>query len=250
MVSKQTLVNNLPPFRAQKQLINPTQDTKDIEAQLLAVHKRYEADYDRIYKYFDTGDVYETSRLIWSFLKHNLIYHAESIDEQSSKSPSAILQPGENIDCKHYSLFAAGILDAIKRNTGDAWEWAFRFASDKSKKYATHVFVVVFDGNNEIWIDPVLTNFDQRKNWIYEKDVSPMALFHISGVDDEETLSSLPITVNDQHAFTSFLVMVGLNLAGLKDFLNRNMSVTNSDVRAYCQRMGYDFNQLLIILNS
>lgn len=247
MVTKQTLINALPPFRSRAQMIEPTQNVKDIENQLLAVHRAYEGDYDRIYKFFDTGDIYQTSRYIWEFLKYNLIYHAETLEDQTSKSPSAILQPGQDIDCKHYSLFSAGILDAIKRNEGDAWEWAFRFASDTSRKHATHVFVVVFDGDSEIWIDPVLTNFDQRKNWIYIKDVSPMALYHISGVNEQP---SPPVYVNSELAFTSFLIMVRLNLAGLKDFLNRNFSVTSTSTRQYCEANGYDYNHFLLMLKS
>lgn len=240
-----TLLSALPPFRNRVQVIEPTQNAKDIEDELLLMHKQYETDYDRIYPYFDTGDLYSTCNRIWNFLKHDLTYKAETVDVQSSKSPAAILQPGATVDCKHYSLFAAGILDAIRVNENEPFEWAFRFASDKSKKHASHVFVVVFDRNKEILIDPVLASFNQRNNWIYEKDVSPMALVRISGVNDAPP----PVTVNKQASFTNFMVEVNMNFFKFRDLINNNPSVLPA-LKAYCLSNNFDFNHLMLICKN
>jgi len=88
----------LPPFRNEKVTIKERQGTHDIINEIVKTHEMYERDYDRIYQFFDRGDVYETCRTIWQFLKYNLTYNAESDGEQSVKSPSAILEPLEQMN--------------------------------------------------------------------------------------------------------------------------------------------------------
>ncbi len=248
MVSVATLRGVLPPFRNKVKIIVPgQQSTDDIEKEILKAHKEYETDYDKIYGYFDTGDIYTTSREIWQFLKWNLPYNAETGDEQSSKSPAAILEPGQKIDCKHYSLFAGGVLDAIKANMGDTWDWCYRFASDKSIKEATHVFVVVFDGKKEICIDPVLTNFDQKKKWLYAVDETPMSIVRISGVNDAPTVSR-PVTVGKKASWIAFCTEVNLNLFSLKTFLTKHPDIVYGRLQDYCIQNGFDFDRLVNVL--
>lgn len=248
MVSVNTLRQVLPPFRNKVKIIVPgTQSTDDIEKEILKAHKEYETDYDKIYTYFDTGDIYDTCRELWQFLKWNLPYNPETGDEQSSKSPSAILEPGQKVDCKHYSLFSGGVLDAIKANTGDAWEWSYRFASDKSIKEATHVFVVVFDGKSEIHIDPVLTSFDQKKKWLYAVDETPMSIVRISGVNDAPTVSK-PVTVSKKAAWIAFCTEVNLNLFSLKTLLNKHPDIVYGRLQDYCISNGFDFDRLINVL--
>ena len=60
----------------------------------------------------------------------------------------------------------------------------YRFASYKIfNKEPQHVFVVVNPGtNNEIWIDPVLKEFNYKKPYSHAIDKKPMALYSISGI--------------------------------------------------------------------
>lgn len=244
MSLKQDLINSLPPFRNEKKLIKQRQGTNDIIKSVLKIHGEYESDYDSIYPYFDRGNVYTTAQRIWEFLKYNLTYNAESGEDQSVKSPSAILHPGEKIDCKHYALFAGGILDAIKQNESEPWDWCFRFASDKSTDNVSHVFVVVFDQDQEYWIDPCLASFNQRKKYILIEDVKPMPLYKISGVGDVSAAPAPMIDVDKKTAFASFLTMVNMNAFGLKDLLKSNSNITNGPLRAYLTESGLDFNQV------
>ena len=47
-------------------------------------------------------------------------------------------------DCKGYALFAAGIIDAIRRS-GENVDWVYRFAScNILNRVPAHVFVVSF----------------------------------------------------------------------------------------------------------
>lgn len=247
MPSIQQVRDQLPPFRNEKVLIRQRQGTDDIIKEIIKTHSLYETDYDRIYPLFDTGNIYNTCNAIWNFLKYNLVYNEESGEEQSVKSPSAILHQNENIDCKHYSLFAGGVLDAIRVNEKDPWTWCYRFATDKRNTYEpTHVFVVVFDGKREIWIDPCMASFDYHKKWEYFIDKQPMSLVRISGVQQEMP----PVTVNKEVAWTSFLTMVNANIFGIRTLLLDNNQVTQTDVKAYCMENGFDYNQLLNFINA
>jgi hypothetical protein len=258
MSFKQTLIDALPPFRNERVLIKKHQGTNDIIVEILEAHTHFGRDYDRIYEYFDTGNIYGTCQKIWNFEKQNLTYDAETGKDQSSKSPSAILHPGERVDCKHYALFASGILDAIKQNDNVKWDWFYRFASDKDYNNVSHVFVVVTDGKTEIWIDPCLSNFDQRKKYIVTKDEQPMALYRISGINDIVPDKGKTVDVDKQTAFRSFLIMLQKNMFArtingtslIKTLMNDNPAITNGPVKAWFIDQGFNWNQVEQFLNS
>lgn len=179
-----------------------------------------------------------------------MAYQAEPDEDQTVKSPSVILQSGDTVDCKHYSLFIGGVLDAIQQNENVDWDWFYRFAGYNGKKEVYHVFVVVEKANgSEIWIDPVLDYFNERKVPTYTIDKKPMSaigkLSRLSGIGDP----SPELTVDSRAAETQFLVLVNVNYDGLKDLLNRNRNIVNGPVRDYFKRNSFDFNQLLNILN-
>lgn len=249
MPSIQAVRNALPPFRNEKVFIKQRQGTNDIIREILKTHEMYETDYDRVYPLFDTGEIKSTCQNIWDFLKYNLTYNEESGDEQSVKSPAAILHPGEYIDCKHYSLFAGGVLDAIKANFNEPWTWYYRFATDKSgTTEPTHVFVVVKDGKHEYWIDPCMAHFDYKKKWNFYIDKQPMSLVRISGETDQQT--PIPVTVNKGQAWVSFLNCIANNFFSLKDLLSQNPQITNDALRAYCLQNGFDYNQVINFLKG
>ena len=253
-VSIQTVRRELPPFRNEKVVIKEQQGTDDIINSILKNHAKYEADYDKIYPLFDQVDIYETCRGIWEFLKYNLTYNEETDGEQSVKSPSAILQPGEHIDCKHYSLFSGGVLDAIKRNEGDNWDWCYRFVTDRTGEIdPTHVFVVVQDKGRQIWIDPCLSQFDYHKKWLLNKDKKPVAsigkLYSISGVSDTPAPVK-SVTANKDAAWVSFLLMVKENLFNVRDLLTQNPDVTTTALKSYCLAQGFDYQQLMNFINA
>jgi hypothetical protein len=103
------------------------------------------------------------------------------------KSPAAIIAPGTTSDCKNYSLFTGGILDALNRK-GAKIPWVYRFSSYRLlDKMPQHVFVVMYPGTNkEIWIDAVLPYYNQHKQYYYKTDrkVKNMSLIALSGIED------------------------------------------------------------------
>jgi LPXTG-motif cell wall-anchored protein len=188
MVSKNILIGRLDPFTGKKDVITYNQDTKDIISGILHIHDKYRSEYDKIYKFFDDGSVDQTAYNVWEYLKDNFKYRIEPEDMQILRSPSAIIGSDSfGIDCKCYSLFSAGIMDAYRRNTGKNFDLVYRFASyDPFDTTPQHVFAVVKDGGNEYWIDPVLDEYDEKKQPYYFKDknIQNMALVALSGVGD------------------------------------------------------------------
>ncbi len=253
MVSKQTIVAVLPSFRNKRVLVTDLQDSNDIIKEILLTHNDYAKDYDKIYRYFDTGDIYSTSKGLFDFLKRNVPYTKESSDFQTVKSPAAILQPGETVDCKNYSLFIGGVLDAIKRHENDSWTWKYRYASYSNDPEPAHVFVVVNDHGNEIWIDPVLTHFNQKKMPTYQTDRKPKeiaGLYQISGPNDFIGNAGGTVSVDKDKAIQSFLIGVNLNLFSLRDLLLSDANILYGPVKQYFLRNGYPFETLISLLQN
>ena len=171
---REVLLTKLPAYNNKSVLLYDSQDTKDIIHTLLKAHNLYKSDYDKICVYFWKGNIKDTCYFIWKFLKNNVKYKIEPDTRQSVKSPSAILSTGiyKNgyNDCKHYSSMIAGILDALTRR-GIKINWCYRFSNYKLfNTVPHHVFCVVNCFGNEIWIDPVLNRFNEKKQYINKID--------------------------------------------------------------------------------
>ena len=182
-----SIYNKLTPFTNSQRMLVPDQQVSDIIGGMLDAHIKYAPEYNKIAGSFAGRDVKSTARNIYDFLKKNVNYVIEPDDKQMLKSPSAILYTGKTkgSDCKNYALFTAGILDALNRS-GFPIKWAFRYASYRMlDKMPHHTFVVINpDTNKEIWIDPVLNSFDQKKQYYYKLDKKPknMALISLAGI--------------------------------------------------------------------
>jgi hypothetical protein len=169
------LMSRLAPFENKNDMLVQDQSTSDIIDAITSAHNRYANDYSRISSFFNAETDREVGRKIFNFLKNNVRYVIEPGSRQTVKSPAAILATGYG-DCKHYSLFAGGILQSL------GIPFAYRFASYRDyDRQPQHVFVVINPGGNEIWIDPVVGQFDYKKKYNYATD-KKMALYRISGM--------------------------------------------------------------------
>lgn len=250
MVTAKTLLKHLPPYLNREEVVKWGQSTKDIVKEIILAHERHENEYDEIYHHFDTGNIYTTCEGLFDFCKANMQYQAEPDEDQTVKSPSVILQQGDTVDCKHYSLFIGGVLDAIQQNEDVDWDWFYRFAGYNGKKEVYHVFVVVEQADGkEIWIDPVLDYFNERKYPTYTIDKKPMSgigkLSRLSGIGDTAPI----VEVDSRAAEMQALVLLNVNYDGVKDLFNRNPQIVNGPVKAYYKANNMDFAQLLNILN-
>jgi hypothetical protein len=193
MITREMLLGALPPYEDQWIMIHDSQGVNDIVIEVLESHKEFAPHYNSIALYFDDVSTEKVCSNIYDFLKKNIRYVEETEADQTTALPTGILLRSQG-DCKHYSGFAGGILDAIKRVTGKNIKWCYRFASyDFFNKTPHHVFVVVKKGSDEIWIDPTPKANEMQPVWQIDKKitVSPMALRrNIAGFGNELILSN------------------------------------------------------------
>jgi hypothetical protein len=175
-VNPGAILGRLNPYLAQEKKIVEDQSTGDIISAITTSHEKYKPEYKKIALFFKGSNPKQTGKKLFDFLKNNVRYIIEPGDKQTVKSPAAILAQGHG-DCKHYSLFAGGVLQQL------GVPFAYRFASYKTfDPQPGHVFVVINPGtSNEIWVDPVLTSFDYKKPYTHAKD-KRMALYTVSGI--------------------------------------------------------------------
>jgi hypothetical protein len=186
MVNRNLLIGKVSPFLGKRDMLVGNQDTTDIIEALINNHYKYAKEYDKVYKFFEGDSVEETCYNVWKFLRDDFKYTIEPEEMQILRSPAAILASNiVGIDCKGFATWSAGVLDAVRRNTGKDFEVYYRFASyDPFDKTPQHVFCVVKENGTEYWIDPVLDQFNARKQPYYFKDkkIKNMALVAMSGI--------------------------------------------------------------------
>jgi hypothetical protein len=186
MVNRNILIGKVSPFTGKREIVVANQDTVDIIDALIKNHYKYSNEYDKIFRYFDGGSVEETAYNVWQFLKDDFKYTIEPEKMQILRSPAAILASNViGIDCKGYATFANGIMDAYRRNTKKNFDVYYRFASyDPFDSTPQHVFAVVNENGVEYWIDPVLDQFDEKRQPYYYKDkkIKNMALVAMNGI--------------------------------------------------------------------
>lgn len=192
---REQVLQRLTPFENRKHVLLHDQEVSDIMTGILSTHNRYKSEYDKICLFFAGGSVNDICHRIWKFLKDNVKYVVESDERQYLKSPSAILATGKTTgsDCKNYSLFTGGVLDALNRK-GYKIPFCYRFSSYRPwERTPQHVFVVVNPAtNNEIWVDAVLPKYNWHKQYYFFIDKKPtMALVALSGIDDEHTIEGI-----------------------------------------------------------
>ena len=253
-MNRNELLARLAPYRGQERTIVHRQDTGDIMQGMADWHKRYRRQYDAISHYFAGRTDRETARKIFDFLKGNVQYIIENDARQTLKTPAAIIAQGHG-DCKHYALFTGGILDSLAHTGIQRIPWAFRYASYRwYDETPQHVFVVLNPGTkNEIWVDPVLSRFDQKKPYSHKID-TPMALVGISGVTRAEIGAvkkerirkggKVILKVAAAPARGAFLALVSLNVFQLAVKLNRVWQTKPQDLKNWWAGLGGQINKL------
>jgi len=169
------------------------QSTNDIINQVLDQHIQNSKEAKKIAYLFDGGNLYETSKNIWNFLKYQIPYKVEPSDKQTTKTLSRMLFDaihGKGNDCKHYAGFTGAILDALGYKN-----WRYRFAGySKFINVPTHVYCYGKDDNGIIYIDAVINGFDLEKPYVLNIDKkinSNMSLYKLSGFEEEAEIGNI-----------------------------------------------------------
>lgn len=220
MISTGMLLGRINPYNNKKKILVQNQSTNDIIKCILDNHKKYINEYKNISSFFKGSNNYETGKNIYNYLKKNISYKIDSANQQLIKSPAAILATKE-ADCKMYSNFAAGILDNLKI------PFVYRFAGYSAfDNQPAHVFVVINPNTKkEIWLDPVLRQYDYKKPYNFKID-KKMAVIAVSGIGKAgkgkakvknvlKKGAKVIVKVAATPARNAFLLLVKLNFTGL-----------------------------------
>ena len=187
MITPDQILGQLPPFKGQEVVVSKNQTTKNIINEVLNAHTIFALDYAIVAKFFTNRSPDRPDKQLYDFCKEYLHYNVETDRWQTTRSPAGILALGQTkmgVDCKHYAGFIGGTLDAMNREGADI-DWEYRFASYDRDKIPGHVFIVIFDGTKEIWVDPVLDEYNGRypyPNYYIDKKSSSMPLSRLSGM--------------------------------------------------------------------
>jgi hypothetical protein len=277
-MQKNLLLGRLKPFGGNSKMLVRDQQVPDIISAMLSAHKMYASEYDKISQDFYSGDGVQTAKKLFEFLKKNVRYKIESDKAQRIMSPGAILSLGKN-DCKNYALFIMGVLDSLKRKGLINNKIYYRFASYRLlDEIPHHVFAVIQDQQgNEFFIDPVLSKFNERKNYYHKIDKSPsMPLYSVSGIGNQVGLfgskkkkaaaaaaapaapvaQAAPVAKPKEKkkivlkialapARGSFLLLVGLNFMGLATKLKNAFTNRADETQNWWKNLGGNPNELL-----
>jgi len=177
----------LAPAKNNNVLAIANQSTNDIINQVLSQHSLNVVEAKKICDLFDAGNLYETCKNIWNFLKYQVPYKVEPSDRQTTKTLSRMLfdaMNGKGNDCKHYAGFTGAVLQACGYTN-----WSYRFAGySKYINVPTHVYCYAKDDDGIIYIDAVINGFDLEKPFVLKVDKKinnkNMSLYKLSGFDE------------------------------------------------------------------
>lgn len=233
-------VNNVlaavPPFEGKEVVVRPSRHTTNqIINEVLEAHKVFAPDYDKLLEKISFGSGKQVFENVFDFCKQNLHYVIESGEYQSTRSPAGIIELGADrgigVDCKHYSGFIAGVLDAINRAKGKrVYDWYYRFASYDGDQEPEHVFVVVKnEDGSEVWIDPVLLFFNQRfPRPRFYKDKTVNMLARISGVLSQRGAAESNLPNQGRASVGCANCQSGMGSVVLRDKRGRRIGSTSS----------------------
>lgn len=247
-MNSEQLLGKLSPFANKKILIAKNQDVPDIMSAILNAHKIYSSEYDKICSDFYCGSALKTAKCVFDFLKRNVRYVVESENNQRIISPAGIISLKNN-DCKNFSLFCVGILDACRRKGYFKNKSFFRFASYRLlDEIPHHVFAVLIDDNgDEVFVDPVLPEFNDRK--LYFHKIDKMPLYSISGVGvvgaTAKPKKKIVLKIALAPVRGAFLLLVGLNFLGKATKLKQAFDNHADKVQAWWINLGGNPNELL-----
>lgn len=218
MPSRSSIISKLPAPSNNSIIVEENQTVSDIMSTMVYMHKKNEKYYDKICTIFLGNTLRDTCENLWDFCKQNIPYEVETEDLQTVKNPQRILRDarsGIGHDCKHYASFIGGVLDGLRRK-GQKINWLYRFAGYRIFDTSPgHVFVVVKTSNDEIWIDPVLDSFDEKKTYSFAVDRKVQSSLGRIGCCDGSKIGADNSTARTMETIGGTICAVGGSVAAL-----------------------------------
>jgi|SRR6266850_3649234 len=198
MSLRSKMLERLPPYRERDQMIEPDQTTRDIVKEVINAHKEFAGHYDTIADLWMTGQLNKVPKKLFDFCSNSLTYVEEPKEDQTTRSPAGILEM-RAVDCKHYSGFMAGVMDAINRTGEYYYDWYYRFASeDILQSSPHHVFIVLKTADEkEVWLDPVpnVGGYNARPFYFWKYDKKPKGMLRrLSGTGQRGFVSHTTVS--------------------------------------------------------
>lgn len=153
MVTPEMILQRLPPYLDEWEVIKETQYVPDIINEVCTAHRIFGSYYDLFADLFYSPNVDVVADELSDFCSRYIRYEEESVKRQTSAIPTGILVRGKG-DCKHYALFCAGVIASLNRLYGCCFVAYFYFVGYRRASEPYHVFVSVLDRGSEIWVDP------------------------------------------------------------------------------------------------
>ena len=153
MVLPEQILSALPPYRDEWDLIKENQYVPDIIKEVCEAHKLYGRYYDLFSHYFYQPTPWKIAVGLYEFCESYIRYKEEPKEDQTSALPTGIIIRGYG-DCKHYSLFCAGVIGSLNRLYGCCLDANFCFVGYGQAVEPYHVFISVEDIEGPIWLDP------------------------------------------------------------------------------------------------
>lgn len=181
LITKKQILSVLPPPKGVVEVTVDDHDTNDIIRGIVEMHNDNVANYLLVGRLFlENYELEEIPYFLFLFCKNNLKYREDTGESQELKSPQVLMRDGY-CDCKGYSLFIGGTLNAInsilKKRVFDCNYCLVSFDNDK---LPTHIFVKC-NGDN---VDPCYWKFSNEIDYTYIytlKISNNMAVKKISG---------------------------------------------------------------------
>lgn len=156
-----------PKFKVET--INEPQTTYNIAKMVVRAVKSSRSASKEIAHKFEGNTIYDTCENIYNFCRSRMPYKAEGVRlQRGMELPVIVHNLGRRMfDCKHYATFSTCILDAL------GIPYKLKMISqnffDKDPK---HIYVVAYDGNDEIVVDPCISRFDNEPRYNYRYSVN------------------------------------------------------------------------------
>lgn len=154
-VSAEQILNRLPPYVDEWELLVEEQYVSDIIKEVGEAHKLFAWYYDQFSDLFYNRNAKIVADNLFTFCSDYIRYKEETVQVQTSAIPAGILYRGFG-DCKHYALFSAGVISSLNRLYNCCFDASFYFVSYRKGKEPYHVYVCLRDSETDcdIWIDP------------------------------------------------------------------------------------------------
>lgn len=170
MLRKSNAAQSISRPKYKNETLTTFQSAEDIIAALKRAEKESRSASQTLSKFFNESDKKKVAAKVWYFLRNELIYFAEPKDNQTAKTINRMLYDctynNGTVDCKHYSVFAVGVLNACNI---PAW---FTFAGqNRSVKKPNHAYCSCLIDGKIYTIDACRKHFNSECRYFYKWDI-------------------------------------------------------------------------------